>query len=55
MTEPRTDRSADRQYLARRADQERALAERARDRGVAIAHRQLAMAYDRRLAALDED
>jgi len=54
MTGPWDDRQADRKYLMRRAEQERALAERARDRGVAFAHRRLAEAYERRLAAMDD-
>jgi hypothetical protein len=58
MTDPWGNRTADvadeQEYLARRARQERERAEQAVDVGVALAHRRLAEAYERRLADLTD-
>jgi hypothetical protein len=58
MTDPWANRAPDddgeREYLARRARQERERAEQARDVGVALAHRRLAEAYEQRPADLAE-
>lgn len=56
MSDPWGDRRAgdvaDRDYLERRAREERARAGQADDMGVAYAHRRLAEAYEQRLAAM---